>query len=281
MGHEGCGIVEEIGPGVTMVKPGDKVVMHWRLGLGIDSTFPKYKLNGQFFSSGKVNTLTEKAIISENRLTVVPKNTNPEFAALLGCSLTTALGVINNESGLKFGEKVAVVGCGGVGLSVLAASRLAGAGEVYAIDSVESKKVICLSQGANFFFMKITELPSKVDLIIDTTGNSKVISDCFGMLSANGRIILLGQPKPSQELVVPDSLKFFSGSGLMIKASQGGTTTPHEDIPRYLELLRLGLISVEHLITHRFTLTEVNEAFKILKSGIAGRIMIRISKEDT
>lgn len=280
MGHEGCGIVEEIGPGVTVVKPGDKVVMHWRPGLGIDAEFPKYKLNGQPFSSGKVNTLTEKAIVSENRLTVVPKDTNPEFAALLGCSLTTALGVVDNESNLKFGEKVAVVGCGGVGLSVLAAARLAGAGEIYAVDLAESKKGICLSQGANFFFMKITELPNKVDLIIDTTGNNKVISDSFGMLSTCGRIILLGQPKPSQELVVPDALKFFDGSGLMIKASQGGSTIPHKDIPRYLELLRLGFISVELLITHRFTLSEVNEAFELLKSGNAGRIMIKISKED-
>ena len=279
IGHEGCGIVEEVGPGVTLVKRGDKVVMHWRPGLGIDSEFPKYKLGGKTFSSGKVNTLTEKAIVSENRLTVVPRDTNTEFAALLGCSLTTALGVIDHESNLKFGEKVAVVGCGGVGLSVLAASRLAGAGVIYAVDSVESKKRICLSQGANFFFMKVTELPNKVDLIIDTTGNKKVISDSFGMLSANGRIILLGQPEPNQELVLNDALKFFNGSGLMIKASQGGLTIPHKDIPRYLELFRLGFISAEPLITDRFTLREVNKAFELLKSGNAGRILIRISKE--
>lgn len=280
MGHEGCGIVEEIGPGVSGVKPGDKVVMHWRPGIGIEAGFPKYKLNGKPFSSGKVNTLTEKAIVSENRLTVVPVDTNPEFAALLGCSLTTALGVINNESNLKFGERVAVVGCGGVGLNVLAAARLAGAGDIYAVDSVEEKKSLCLAQGANFFFKSISELPMKLDLIVDTTGNIDVISQSFGMLSSRGRIILLGQPRPDQELVIPDALRFFNGSGLSIKASQGGLTIPHEDIPRYLELLRLGFISVQNLITHRFDLTEVNEAFDLLKSGNAGRIMISISKED-
>ena len=280
MGHEGCGIVEEVGEGVTTVNPGDKVVMHWRPGAGIDAEFPKYKLNGVEFSSGKVNTLTEKAIVSENRLTVVPQDTDPEFAALLGCSLTTALGVIDNESGLKFGEKVAVVGCGGVGLNVLAAARLAGAGEIYAVDSAETKKKICLSQGANFFFKNFSEIPSKVDLIVDTTGNVDVISQAFGMLSNRGRIILLGQPKPGEELVIPDALKFFNGSGLVIKASQGGSTIPQEDIPRYLELLRLGFISVEELITHRFKLAEVNLAFDLLKSGNAGRIMISISKEN-
>lgn len=280
MGHEGCGIVEEIGPGVTVVKPGDKVVMHWRPGVGIEAGFPKYKLEGKPFSSGKVNTLTEKAIVSENRLTVVPSDTNPEFAALLGCSLTTALGVIDNESNLKFGEKIAVVGCGGVGLNVLAAARLAGAGEIFAVDSVEEKKSLCLAQGANSFYRDISELPKKVDLLVDTTGNIDVISQSFGMLSGRGRLILLGQPKPDQNLVIPDALKFFNGSGLSIKASQGGSTAPHEDIPRYLELLRLGYISVENLITHRFNFTEVNEAFDLLKSGSAGRIMISISKED-
>jgi len=280
MGHEGCGIVEEIGRGVTLVKPGDKVVMHWRPGLGIEAEFPKYKLNGKLFSSGKVNTLTEKSIVSENRLTVVPHDTDPEFAALLGCSLTTALGVIDNESDLKFGERVAVVGCGGVGLNVLAAARLAGAGEIYAVDRAASKNEICLNQGANFFFSDIAEIPNRIDLIVDTTGNIDVISQAFTMLSNRGRMILLGQPKPGQVLVIPEAIEFFKGSGLAIKASQGGSTVPQEDIPRYLQLLRLGLISVQELITHRFSLTDVNLAFDLLKSGNAGRIMITISKEE-
>ncbi len=280
MGHEGCGIVEEIGPGVTLVKPGDKVVMHWRPGLGIEADFPKYKLNGKSFSSGKVNTLTEKAIVSENRLTVVPQDTDPEFAALLGCSLTTALGVIDNESDLKFGERVAVFGCGGVGLNVLAAARLAGAGEIYAVDRSASKNEICLDQGANFFFSDIAKIPNKIDLIVDTTGNIDVISQAFNMLSNRGRMILLGQPKPGQALVIPEAIEFFKGSGMAIKASQGGSTVPQEDIPRYLQLLRLGLISVQELITHRFSLTDVNLAFDLLKSGNAGRIMITISKEE-
>lgn len=279
MGHEGCGIVEEIGLGVTEVKPGDKVVMHWRPGVGIDAEFPRYKLDGKPFSSGKVNTLTEKAIVSENRLTVVPHDTNPEFAALLGCSLSTALGVIDNETNLKFGEKVAVVGCGGVGLNILAAARLAGAGEIYAVDSAEVKKGICLTQGANFYFKKISELPNKVDLIVDTTGNIDVISESFGMLSGRGRMILLGQPKPGQELIIPDALKFFGGSGLAIKASQGGSSVPQDDIPRYLELLRLKSLNIDNLVTHRYPLIEINKAFETLKSGNAGRIMIQMEKE--
>ena len=278
MGHEGCGLVEQIGPGVTKVKPGDKVVMHWRPGLGIESDFPRYNLDGKDFSSGKVNTLTEKAIVSENRLTAVPTDTNPEFAALLGCSLTTALGLIDNESNLRFGERVAVVGCGGVGLNVITAARLRGAGEIYAVDTATAKNELCLEHGATFFHANVAELPSGIDLVIDTTGVPEVISEIFLKLSNKGRILLLGQPTPGQSLVFPEALRLFNGTGLSIRASQGGSTVPQEDIPRYLELLKLGLISIDNLITHRFNLVDVNLAFETLKSGTAGRIMINIAK---
>jgi S-(hydroxymethyl)glutathione dehydrogenase/alcohol dehydrogenase len=278
MGHEGCGLVEQIGPGVTKVKPGDKVVMHWRPGLGIESDFPRYNLDGKDFSSGKVNTLTEKAIVSENRLTAVPTDTNPEFAALLGCSLTTALGLIDNESNLRFGERVAVVGCGGVGLNVITAARLRGAGEIYAVDTATAKNELCLEHGATFFHANVAELPSGIDLVIDTTGVPEVISEIFLKLSIKGRILLLGQPTPGQSLVFPEALRLFNGTGLSIRASQGGSTVPQEDIPRYLELLKLGLISIDKLITHRFNLVDVNLAFETLKSGTAGRIMMNIAK---
>jgi len=79
-------------------------------------------------------------------------------------------------------------------------------------------------------------------------------------------------------LVFPEALRLFNGTGLSIRASQGGSTVPQEDIPRYLELLKLGLISIDKLITHRFNLVDVNLAFETLKSGTAGRIMINIAK---
>jgi S-(hydroxymethyl)glutathione dehydrogenase/alcohol dehydrogenase len=235
-------------------------------------------LNGKKFSSGKVSTLTEQAIVSENKLTVIPSNTNPEFAALLGCSLTTALGIIENESYLRFGETVAVVGCGGVGLIVIAAARLRGAGEIYAVDNSTVKKDLSFDYGANFFHETVANLPENIDLLIDTTGNVEIISESFKKLSINGRILLVGQPAPDQSLIIPNAIKLFNGSGLLIKASQGGGSIPHEDIPRYLKLLSLGYLSIEKLITHRYKLSEVNEAFKTLKSGKSGRIMIGINK---
>ena len=279
MGHEGCGIVEEIGPGVTTIQLGDKVVMHWRPGSGIEANFPTYKLDGKPFSSGKVTTLSEQAIVSENRLTVVPPDTDPELAALLGCSLTTALGIIDNQSQLKFGETVAIIGCGGVGLNLISGSILKGAATVYAIDSIAEKEGLVLSQGASHFLRATSELPEKVDLIIDTTGSPKVISDAFTSLSNQGRMILVGQPTPGAEIVIPNAIQLFNGTGQSIRATQGGDTRPQEDIPKYLRFFAAQKIEIGRLITHRYKLESINTAFETLKTGKSGRIMISMEEE--
>ncbi len=276
MGHEGAGIVQEVGAGVTSVKPGDKVVLHWRPGLGMESEFPSYSMNGKSFTSGKVNTLCELSIVSENRVTKVPNETNSEFAALLGCSLSTSLALMENESNLKFGESVVVIGCGGLGLSLIAAARLRGAGEIIAIEQVESKRNLALTHGATVFHSSLNDLLGKFDLVIDTTGNPEIIKHAFGILSGVGRMLLVGQPNPGQSLSLPNAVQLFNGSGQIIRATQGGGMVPQSDIPRYIKLFELGLISIDSLITHRFNLDEVNLAFDTLKSGTAGRIIIRI-----
>ena len=111
LGHEGCGIVECVGEGVTRVKVGDTVILHWKKGEGIESPFPEYIYDGRKISSGKITTLSEKSIVSENRLTPVPQNIPDEFCALLGCGLSTALGIVNYDANIKFGETVLVIGC--------------------------------------------------------------------------------------------------------------------------------------------------------------------------
>ena len=279
MGHEGCGIVEEIGPGVTTVQVGDKVVMHWRPGSGIEANFPTYKLDGKSFSSGKVTTLSEKAIVSENRLTSIPQDTDSELAALLGCSLTTALGIIDNQSHLKFGETVAIIGCGGVGLNLISGALLKGASTVYAIDNTSEKESLVLSQGATYFLKSTNDLPEKIDLIIDTTGNPNVISEAFKSLSNEGRIILVGQPAPGTEIIIPNAIQLFNGSGQSIRATQGGETAPQNDIPRYIRLFKSRSFGTAGLITHRYPLEEVNEAFRKLITGDAGRIMISMGEK--
>jgi S-(hydroxymethyl)glutathione dehydrogenase/alcohol dehydrogenase len=278
MGHEGCGEVVDVGPGVTTVSKGDLVVMHWRSGSGIESPFPEYKLGDKSFSSGKVNTLCEYSIASENRLTSIPRDTNPELAALLGCALSTALGLVDNQLRLKLGEKIAVLGVGGVGLNILQAAKIHGASQIIAIDQGDAKKGLSLQLGADLYYSGLENMTESVDVLVDTTGNVKLIDRAFEKLGANGRIFLVGQPEPGESLEITNALKFFNGQGMSLNATQGGGTNPSIDIPRYLQLFVHNKLSIKDLITHRFTLDQVNEAFEVLKSGKAGRIMIKIAE---
>ena len=221
MGHEGCGIVDKIGPGVTTVNLGDKVVMHWRPGSGIEAPFPSYVLDGKSMSSGKCTTLSEYSIVSENRLTTVPQDTPEDLCAILGCALTTAMGIIDNEVDLKFGESVAVIGCGGVGLNLIQAAALKSACPIVAIDCSKSKKDLVFTAGASVFAAELKELDDKYDVIIDTTGIPGVISDAIAHLSGKGRIILVGQPAPGRGIEVMNAINLFSGMGQTIKATQG------------------------------------------------------------
>jgi len=278
MGHEGSGTVQEIGPGVTTISPGDKVVMHWRIGSGIESDFPKYILDGKEISSGKVNTLTEYSIVSENRITKVPSDTPDELCALLGCGLTTALGVIDNEIDLKLGETVLILGCGGVGLNLIQGAKLKGAGKIYGIDIKEEKRELVTKLGATFLNAHFNEFLDKhvADVIIDTTGNTNLIGSSISLLNDKGRYILVGQFKSDLFLKIPNAMNLFGKNGKTIKATQGGATNPVEDIPRYINLYNEGLLNIDEIITHEFKLDDINKAFELLKKGKAGRIMIKL-----
>src|SRR5882724_4928897 len=127
LGHEASGTVLETGAGVTTVKAGDTVVMHWRPSQGIQSPTPAYRWDGKKVNAGWVTTFNEHAVVSENRLTVISADYDLKVAPLLGCAVTTAAGVINNDAHVKIGESVAVFGIGGVGLNVVQFAGLAGA----------------------------------------------------------------------------------------------------------------------------------------------------------
>jgi len=278
MGHEGCGIVMDVGPGVTTVIEGDKVVMHWRKGTGIESEFPTYTWKGKPISSGKVTTLQEMSIVSENRLTVVPSNTPTVLAAMLGCSMTTALGIIDNECDMKFGEKVAVIGCGGVGLNLIQGAFIRGAGQVVGVDINNKMHALSCVVGGDRFVSSIRDVLGKFDVIIDTTGIPQVIGDAYEKLAPSGRLILVGQPQPGLALTLPNALSMFDGEGKSVRATQGGRTNPEKDIPRYIDLAMKGVLEFEELHTDTFGLDEVNQAFDYLRSGNAGRIMVKINE---
>lgn len=278
MGHEGCGEVVQIGLGVTRINPGDRVVMHWMKTDGIESEFPCYKYKGKTMTSGKVTTLSEYSIVSENRLTKVPNDTSPELCSLLGCCLTTALGTITNEANLKMGESIMVVGCGGVGLNCIMGAKLHNAYPIVAVDITDDKRQLAMDVGATNFINSHTSpmINDKFDVIIDTTGNSNTISITMEMLANSGRYILVGQGSPTSGFCVQNYSHLFGGTGKTIKASQGGRTIPSIDIPRYIKLANNGIINVNKMITNILPLEDINKAVELVKQGKSGRIIINI-----
>lgn len=286
MGHEGCGIVEKIGLGVTTVKVGDKVIMHWRKGEGIDSPFPNYIFDGKQISSGKVTTLSEYSVVSENRLTTVPQDTPEDLCALLGCGLSTALGIINNDANLKFGQSVMIIGCGGIGLNLIQGANLASAYPIIGIDISEDKREMVMKLKGTAFINSLTDnienelnklCIKKIDIIIDTTGNVDIINKTINYLADSGKYILVAQSKADDILKINNPASLFLGEGKIIKATQGGQTSPSEDIPRYIRLYNSGKLNIKDIITHRFNIDDINKAINLLKNKQAGRIMINFN----
>lgn len=286
LGHEGCGIVEAVAPDVTTVKVGDKVVMHWMKGDGIEADFPTYILNGKSIRSGKVTTFSEYSIVSENRLTAVPHETPNDLCALLGCGLSTALGVMENEAQVKPGESVMIVGAGGLGLNLLNAAVIAGAKPIVLVDVHESKRKMAEALGAHLFINSkergikesLTESLNikDLDVIVDTSGNKHAVEATLPLLGGNGRYIFVGQPKPGETIELKNAHHMFDGKGKTIKATQGGKFNPTKDIPRYLQMHKSGALKIHHIISHRIQLDKINEAIDMVRNGQAGRIIIDI-----
>jgi len=278
MGHEGCGIVVEIGAGVTRVEPSDKVVLHWRKAAGIESDFPTYHYGARTITSGKCVTLAEFVTVSENRVTPVPDDTPPELAALLGCGLSTAIGTIENESGLRYGQSVLIIGVGGLGANLITAAKLQHAHPIVACDCHARKSQLALALGADEFVESLADMDEQFDCVIDTTGNPTALAQGLALLAPSGRCVMVGQPPPGAGVQLVAARHFFEGSGKTLTATQGGAHTPHLDIPRYVRLYKSGALNIDHIITHRLPLTEINRAVDLMASGESGRIMIEISK---
>jgi S-(hydroxymethyl)glutathione dehydrogenase / alcohol dehydrogenase len=278
MGHEGAGIVHDIGEGVTHVKVGDHVVMHWRKGQGIEGLPPKYRTaSGETIGGGWVTTFNEMAVVSENRLTAIPKDIPLVVGALLGCAITTALGIINNEAKVKFGQSVAVIGCGGVGLGVIRAAQMAGAHPIIGIDRVGTKAQKAYEFGASIAAAKIEVIreycPRGADVIIDTTGAPEAIEEAWAQTASPGKLILVAQMAHDRTAAI-QTLPMQAGRVLI--GSDGGGTNPTVDIPRYVKLLQAKKLNLDGYLTiaDRFPIFQINQALDRLRSGEAVRCMI-------
>jgi S-(hydroxymethyl)glutathione dehydrogenase/alcohol dehydrogenase len=284
LGHEASGTVIEIGAGVKHVKPGDVVVLHWRKGLGIEGAPPNYLWNGKKLNAGWIATFNEYAIVAENRLTSIPANSNLEVAALFGCAVTTGFGVIENNAKVRIGESVVVFGAGGVGLNIVQAASLVGAYPIIAVDLYDNRLALAKEMGATHLInsskvdakLGIEEVVGNLglDVFIDNTGQPKIIELGYQITKVQGRVVLVGVPRKGNEIQVYSLPLHF---GKKITGSHGGESVPHDDIPRYHNMYLANRISLEELITEKYSLEDVNTAIENMRNGHAsGRCLIQL-----
>ncbi len=283
LGHEAGGVVREIGPEVTQVKPGDRVVMHWRPGRGIEARAPVYTWEGRRCNAGPIATFNRHAIVSENRLTAVPAATDLEVCALLADTLTTGFGVINNDAAVRIGESVVIVGVGGIGLGTVLGARLAGAHPIVAVDLHGPKLAKALEFGATHAvnsagkdFGREVEaiLGGKADVVVDGTGVPAVLEQAFALAGPRGRCIGVGVMHHERKIALNTLPLHF---GKVLTGSQGGQSRPAEDIPRYLRMLEAGRFDPRGFVSHRLSLAEINDGIARMRSGEVVHAMIHFS----
>lgn len=282
LGHEGSGTVRATGPGVRHVKAGDRVVLHWRKGDGIEATPPHYTWRGQPLNAGWVTTFNEYAVVSENRLTVIPADSDLEVAALFGCAVTTGFGIVENDAGVRIGESVVVFGAGGVGLNIVQAAALRAAWPIVAVDRFDNRLDLARQFGATHTINAATEDAGArltailgaagADHFIDNTGNPAVIELGYRLTKPQGHVTLVGVPRQGDDIRIHSLPLHF---GKRIAGSHGGDAEPAADIPRYESMHRSGRLSLRELISNVVALDRINDAIADLRAGrTAGRCLI-------
>jgi len=280
LGHEGGGIVREIGPEVTRVKPGDHVVLHWRPSAGIQARAAKYKLGEQIINAGNITTFQELTVVSENRLTPIPAEVDFEIAALLADTLTTGFGAVMRNATVEIGEAVVVVGVGGIGLGTVLGAHLAGAHPIVAVDLHDHKLAKACEFGAthtinskreNLAERALAILGGPADVVFDGTGNPAVIEQAWKITGKKGRLVLVGVMPHDRQLSL-NTLPLHYGK--MLTGSEGGMSRPDVDIPRLLRMISDGRFNPRGFVTHRCKLGQINEAIAAMRAGESIHTMI-------
>ncbi len=287
LGHEGSGIVMDIGPAVTKVQIGDHIVLHWLKGSGMDAPTPIYhrKKNGERVNAGWITTFNEYAVVPENRITKIPKESDLSIACLLGCAVTTGLGVIFNDANVRPAESVAVFGCGGVGLCSIQGAKNVHAYPIIAVDKNEENLALAKKMGATHLLnpdtaniaieiKKLTHNNGSYHSIV-TAAYPEVIETAAQSTSAPGNIFIVGVPAKDAKVTLNaldlHRRKTFTGS-------YGGGCLPDRDIPRYITLYEQGHIYLKELISTTIYLHNINEYLGFSSSKVAppGRCIIKM-----
>jgi len=283
LGHEGSGEVVEIGPGVTKVKPGDKVVLGWIKSSGIDAEPAKYRYKNSFINSGRVTTFSNYSVVSESRLNKLPKGLALDEAVLYGCALPTGAGMVLNELDIRPSNSVLILGIGGVGISALLMLKALATKKIIAVDKIQSKVDFAMTLGVKYalnssnvnFKSEIKKIIGDgVDFCIESSGNVETIELGYSMIKKGGGQLLFASHPPAEEKINLSPYDLICGK--RIAGSWGGGVNPDKDISRIYKKFKNNGISLEKLIKKRYKLSEINQAISDLEFGLVFRPIIEM-----
>ncbi|MDA7818274.1 zinc-binding dehydrogenase [Sulfurimonas sp.] len=286
LGHEGTGIVNEVGADVSKVKVGDKVILGWIKGEGINAKPATYKYGTEIINSGNVTTFNEYSVVSENRLVKLPDNIPMDIGVLFGCAIPTGAGIVMNEIIPKDNSTIAIFGLGGIGLSALMASQLFKCKNIIAIDIEDSKLELAKEFGATHIInslkddvkTRLLEITDGVgvDYSVECSGVAKVIEIAFQSVKNNGGLCVFASHPQNGDKVSLNPYDFICGKQL--KGSWGGSSKPDIDIPKLAQLYLDGKMPLEKLIDKKYILDDINDALNDLENRKVIRPIIVIDE---
>jgi S-(hydroxymethyl)glutathione dehydrogenase/alcohol dehydrogenase len=301
LGHESAGIVEAVGSDVTYVKPGDHVItclsvfcgqcdycISGRPNLctkdatrrGFDQPQRLSKDGAPVFQFLDLSSFAEQMLVHEGAIVKIRDDMPLDRAALIGCGVTTGLGAVLNTAAVRAGETVAVIGCGGVGLSAIQGAAIAGAGRIIAVDMVDSKLKLAESMGATDLVNasngdpvgQVVELTGGgVDHAFEAIGLKVAAEQAFGMIKNGGCATVIGMIPFGQNVELP-GFQFLMEK--KIQGSNMGSNRFRIDMPRYVDMYLQGKLNLDDMISARLPLSEINSAFEAMKTGEIARDVI-------
>jgi Zn-dependent alcohol dehydrogenase len=300
-GHEAAGIVSDVGPGVTRVRPGDRVVVSLLRTCGACPpcfTGAAYLCEGQFalmsehrlhtaagrpISAGiRVGGFAEAVVVDQSQLVAVPPDLALDRACLLACGVITGVGAVLNTAQLAPGSSAVIIGAGGVGVNAIQGAALAGALPIIAVDVVPGKLPLARTFGATHALDgRASDLSRAVrdvtqgrgaDYVFVTVGSPAAVSQAFGLVRRGGTVVLVGMPAAGATAPVP--IGDFAGGNLRLLGSNMGSTRLGVDVPRLVARYRERRLQLDELITARYPLERINEAIAAMEGGDALRNVI-------
>jgi S-(hydroxymethyl)mycothiol dehydrogenase len=284
LGHEGAGTVEALGDGVTALAVGDRVVLGWHTacgdceactrGLPRQCRRPPAAIGRLHRADGtdlvpvlRTGTFATRTVVPSVAAVPIPDALSAEEACLLGCAVATGVMSVIETARVWEGARVAVIGCGAVGLSAIQGARIAGAAEIRAIDVDERKLEQAMRFGATH-----TE-PGPVDFVFDVVSRAATFEQSLGMIASGGTVVVVGLA-PAGETATVDLPKLFRRRARVL-VSHGGDHLPHEDFPRLARWALEGKLDLGAMVTRTASLDGWDEALDVMQKGEVIRTVLR------